>query len=62
MLHLSHSYALEVKQGEVTGTQYAGKEEIRVISDDIRFIKISGNDIRQKPEYYYIRQVSGQQY
>jgi hypothetical protein len=42
-------YKIEVQQGETAVNQYyAGKEEIRLISDDIRFIKISGNDIRPR--------------
>jgi hypothetical protein len=42
-------YILDVKQGETSGSQYyAGKEEIRLLSDDIRYIKVSGNDIRPR--------------
>ncbi len=40
-------YKIDIQQGDIAANQsYSGKEEIRVLSDDIRFIKTSGKDIQ----------------
>jgi len=41
-------YNLTIGEGESDGKYFAGKEEIRVLSEDIRFIKTSGNDIGKR--------------
>ncbi len=40
------AYTINVEEGESNGKYYSGKEEIRILSDDIRYIKTSGDDIQ----------------
>lgn len=44
------AYTINVEEGESNGKYFSGKEEIRILSDDIRYIKTSGDDIKPHNE------------
>lgn len=47
----SESFRLDIKPGDKQTTEIVGKEDIRQLGDDIRFIKTSFTDIKKKENY-----------
>lgn len=48
----SESFTLNIEQGDkIISTEIVGKEDIRQLGDDIRFIKISFDDVEKKSGY-----------
>jgi len=47
----SEPFKLDIKPGDKQAAEFVGKEDIRQLGDDIRFLKTSFSDVRKKEDY-----------
>jgi hypothetical protein len=47
----SEPFKLDIKPGDKQAAEFVGKEDVRQLGDDIRFIKTSFSDVRKKEDY-----------